>query len=108
MGRLRARRVEREGVNAMNRRRFLTGMAGILAAGCAPAVLPSGIIMPVRKLWVLGVDMAIGPDATLIAQYDGLLSYVTIFKRWDTEFFYNVGDPKPSPLAYLRPDHEPR
>lgn len=35
----------------MNRRSFLRGMAGILAAGIAPAVLPSGIIMPVRKLW---------------------------------------------------------
>lgn len=26
-------------------------MAGILAAGYAPSVLPSGIIMPIRKLW---------------------------------------------------------
>ena len=36
---------------SMNRRGFLTGMAGILAAGYAPSVLPSGIIMPIRKLW---------------------------------------------------------
>lgn len=35
----------------MNRRGFLKGMAGILAAGVAPAVLPSGVIMPVRNLW---------------------------------------------------------
>ena len=32
------------------RRRFLTGMAGILATGIAPAVLPSGIIMPIRQI----------------------------------------------------------
>ena len=36
----------------MNRRRFLTGMAGILAAGYSASVLPSGVIMPIRKLWV--------------------------------------------------------
>ena len=87
----------------MNRRRFLTGMAGILAAGYAPAVLPSGIIMPVKRLWIpSGME--------IMQQYAGLRSfqYVTIFKNWDTEFFYNVGDPKPSPLSYLRPDHEPR
>lgn len=34
----------------MDRRGFLKGLAGILAAGVAPAVLPSGIIMPVRRL----------------------------------------------------------
>jgi hypothetical protein len=35
----------------MNRRAFLTGMAGILGAGVAPAILPSGIIMPIKRLW---------------------------------------------------------
>lgn len=35
----------------MNRRGFLKGMAGILAAGVAPALIPSGILMPVRQLW---------------------------------------------------------
>jgi hypothetical protein len=35
----------------MNRREFLTGLAGILGAGVAPAILPSGIIMPIKKLW---------------------------------------------------------
>ena len=34
----------------MKRRGFLKGMAGILASGFAPALLPSGILMPVRKL----------------------------------------------------------
>jgi len=32
----------------MNRRSFL---ASILAAGVAPAVIGSGILMPVRKIW---------------------------------------------------------
>ena len=36
----------------MNRRRFITGMAGILAAGYSASILPSGVIMPVRKVWV--------------------------------------------------------
>lgn len=36
----------------MTRRGFLKGLAGILAAGVAPAVLPSGVIMPIKKLWV--------------------------------------------------------
>ena len=46
----------------MNRRAFLAGMAGILASGIAPAVLPSGIIMPVRKIeteippWLAGLE----------------------------------------------------
>jgi hypothetical protein len=35
----------------MNRRGFLTGMAGILAAGYSASVLPSGVIMPIKKLW---------------------------------------------------------
>lgn len=39
----------------MNRRSFLQGMAGILSAGVAPAVMADGIasriLMPVRQLW---------------------------------------------------------
>lgn len=34
----------------MNRRGFLRGIAGILAAGVAPAVIGSNILMPVRKI----------------------------------------------------------
>lgn len=34
----------------MNRRGFLGGLAGILAAGVAPVVMPAGILMPTRKL----------------------------------------------------------
>ena len=49
----------------MNRRGFLTGMAGILAAGYAPSVLPSGIIMPIRKL-LLPEDF--GYTMTIIAE----------------------------------------
>jgi hypothetical protein len=43
----------------MQRRSFLSGMAGILASGFAPAAIGSGVLMPVRQLsrlvWV-GVD----------------------------------------------------
>lgn len=35
----------------MTRRVFLKGMAGILAAGVAPAVVGSNILMPVRRIW---------------------------------------------------------
>lgn len=75
------------------RRGFLRGMAGILAAGVAPAVIGSEILMPVRKLWtppqsyvfydgriwmpspqqfVVGVDPANGYDygATVTMQWD--------------------------------------
>ena len=34
----------------------MTGMAGILAAGYSASVLPSGVIMPIRKLWVPDID----------------------------------------------------
>jgi hypothetical protein len=34
----------------MNRRNFLGGMAGILAAGFAPAIGHAGILMPVKKI----------------------------------------------------------
>lgn len=43
-----------------NRRTFLKGMAGILAAGFAPAVMPSGIIMPIRKLMVSSQSLFTG------------------------------------------------
>ena len=98
----------------MNRRRFLTGMAGMLAAGVAPAVLPSGIIMPVKKLLVPS-------GMQIMHHYDGLRSCVTVvFHKWDMEFFYDNETPKPFPLAFVRPapdagiilfpdsDHEPR
>ena len=35
----------------MNRRSFITGIAGILAAGYAPAFVGSNVLMPVRKIW---------------------------------------------------------
>lgn len=49
----------------ITRRGFLTGMAGIFAAGAAPAIITTpGLLMPVRKLitpeWV-GIDRAVWP-----------------------------------------------
>lgn len=40
----------------MNRRNFLTGLAGILASGVAPAVLPAGSIMRVKSVLLPGID----------------------------------------------------
>jgi len=51
----------------MDRRRFITGLAGIFAAGYAPAVLPSGVIMPVRKLWTPALP---GGMAMMMAQHE--------------------------------------
>lgn len=45
----------------MNRRHFLTGLAGILASGVAPAVLPAGSIMRVKPVLLPGIDFH--PDA---------------------------------------------
>lgn len=47
----------------MNRRGFLTGMAGILAAGVAPAAVGSNILMPIRQI--------IKPPEFEIAIYEG-------------------------------------
>ncbi len=44
----------------MNRRGFLTGMAGILGAGYSAAILPSGVIMPIRKLWTPEREIVVG------------------------------------------------
>ena len=37
--------------SGVTRRGFLQGMAGILAAGVAPAAIGSNILMPVKTLW---------------------------------------------------------
>lgn len=48
----------------MNRREFMTGMAGILAAGVAPAFVGSNILMPIRQIitpytgGILNLDVA--------------------------------------------------
>lgn len=33
------------------RRQFMTGIAGMIAAGYGATVLPSGVIMPVKEIW---------------------------------------------------------
>lgn len=35
----------------MNRRDFLKGLGGVLAAGVAPAFIGSDVLMPVKKIW---------------------------------------------------------
>ncbi len=52
---------------SMNRRGFLKS---ILAAGVAPAVVGSGVLMPVRKIFAppafIGIDPAMGRDSTAV------------------------------------------
>lgn len=50
---------------SLSRRGFLRGMAGILASGFAPAVIGSGVLMPVRAIW--------RPD------HDNVLAYTEIW-----------------------------
>lgn len=46
----------------MNRRNFITGMAGILASATAPwVVTSSGVLMPVRKI-ITAPAIIIAPD----------------------------------------------
>lgn len=53
----------------MDRRGFLTGMAGILAAGAAPAIITTpGLLMPIRKIIVPSQVMALGAWSV---EYDG-------------------------------------
>lgn len=51
----------------MNRRGFLKGMSGILAAGVAPAVVGSGILMPVRAV--------VAPEWAFAESTDEVLRY---------------------------------
>lgn len=55
----------------LTRRGFLKGMAGILAAGAAPAIITRpGLLMPVRKLWTPEYPQA-------AAWFDGRIWIVT-------------------------------
>lgn len=57
----------------MNRRNFITGMAGILASGFAPSVVGSGVLMPVRKIITSTNPLFVGDRGF----YDGL--------QWDAD-----------------------
>jgi len=65
----------------MNRRSFLTGMAGILAAGSAQWVVQSGILMPVRKVWTPEYSWA-GHTITITAEFTEFAG--TYYYRFDT------------------------
>ena len=58
----------------MNRRSFITGMAGILSAGYAPAFVGSSVLMPVRKIWTpkTGMEMMHEWGANLNGYYYSL------------------------------------
>lgn len=64
----------------MDRRGFLRGMAGILAAGAAPAVLPSGILMPIKSLILPGYDEYVITEV-VTSNSNGLLTIDLITKE---------------------------
>jgi len=72
----------------MNRRSFI---ASILAAGIAPAVVGSGILMPVRKLWT-GYDIPFGtllgyyPPSRLLVSPEDLANANAIVNRYYNDF----------------------
>lgn len=47
----------------MNRREFLKGLGGVLAAGVAPAFIGSDVLMPVKKIWTPPRHMDYTQDA---------------------------------------------
>ena len=54
----------------MNRREFLSGMAGILASGAAPAFVGSSILMPMRSLVVPTQVWNVNPLGGFIYAHD--------------------------------------
>jgi hypothetical protein len=59
----------------MNRRSFLQS---ILAAGVAPAVIGSGILMPVRKLWTPPLVINLGPSYLTFDHEDFVSRYMRV------------------------------
>lgn len=57
----------------MNRRGFLGGLAGIFAAGFAPAAIGSGVLMPVRKVAL--------PALNLVTPHFGILTAADIARE---------------------------
>lgn len=55
----------------MTRRGFLQGIAGILAAAAAPAIITTpGLLMPVKKLWI-------PPAAQSMAMFNGRIWWIS-------------------------------
>jgi hypothetical protein len=48
----------------MNRRHFITGMAGILLAGQSPWVWTSGVMRPEQRIVTFTLDTALGGDTS--------------------------------------------
>jgi hypothetical protein len=69
----------------MNRRSFLGGLAGILAAGAAPAIITTpGLLMPVRKIIV--------PDTPGTIMADMIDRWVNEVREITGLRAYSVGD----------------
>lgn len=90
----------------MNRRSFITGMAGILASGTAPAVIGSGVLMPVRTIWrpadklsfaELPFQVRVGPYSDSEQELFELLQGL----QWDMEQIAGMGSRRPRPKLIL-------
>jgi len=70
----------------MNRREFLKGLSGILAAGVAPAYIGAEVLMPVKKIWAPG-EITVNTIADLKR-----LPKPEIYARINVLGYYMVGD----------------
>ncbi len=67
----------------IDRRSFLKGMAGILAASAAPAVITTpGLLMPVKKLWVPSNGILRFGDTFTIEGYEQKFKVTSMHSGW--------------------------
>ena len=103
----------------MNRRGFLKGMAGILASGFAPAVVGSGILMPVKTIWKPDRPIFIGTDwgredaSSTLQSWNELQAYIDEHRKtqffltgnqWDKSFIEKMTGPEGSNFPIIRLD----
>lgn len=74
------------------RRNFLKGIAGILAAGVAPAAIGSGILMPIRQLWTPPYRPWASAYCMGWSVVNNGSSDVTLVGLYDKEIYIDSGD----------------
>jgi len=103
----------------MDRRGFLKGMAGILASGFAPAVVGSGILMPVKTIWkpdrpiFIGIDWGREDASSTPQSWNELQSFINEHKKqenffagiqWENYFIEKMTGPEGSNFPIIRLD----
>lgn len=79
-----------------SRRGFLRGLAGILAAGVAPAAIGSNILMPVKKLWT--------PTETTVAElYESFGSTLLMSLSVENQYGEKVWEQTFNPPKIIQP-----